>query len=66
MVPPDLLQRLIRWQQLFDESFHWERGWSDEQRKLEWALEAQDLEQRLREAVPPGVVVSTLLWPLFE
>jgi hypothetical protein len=26
IVPPELLERLIRWQALFDDNFHWESG----------------------------------------
>lgn len=64
LVPPHLLQRLVRWQQRFDDSFHWERGWCDEATKLEWSEEAQALEGLLRDALPPDVVLTVDLWPL--
>lgn len=64
MVPPDVLLRLIRWQERFDESFHWERGWSDRDAEADWAAEGKTLEDLLRKALPPGVGLIVDLWPL--
>jgi hypothetical protein len=64
LVPPELLQRLIVWQEQFDASFHWESGWADRQTRVDWAAEATALEGLLRDALPPGVTLVVDLWPL--
>lgn len=64
MVPPDLLVRLLRWQEVFEASFHYESGWSDKGVRDQWAQEAELLEKALRKALPPDVVLTVNLWPL--
>jgi hypothetical protein len=64
MIPAELLQRLIRWQASFDESFHYDRGWRNVETRETWGHEARLLEKRLRQALPHDVQLVVDLWPL--
>jgi hypothetical protein len=63
-VPPELLERLIRWQALFEDNFDWESGWRSDRAKEQWAAEAIEMEHQVREALNGRVDLIVDLWPL--
>jgi hypothetical protein len=64
MLAPVLVQRLVQWQTAFDRSFRYDQGWASAEAMEQWANEATSLQEDLRAALPPGVVLVVDLWPL--
>ena len=60
---PALLERLARWQTVFDANFDPESGWQDEQTRDTWAVEGDRLTAALRLAVPDVEILADM-WPL--
>lgn len=58
----DLVTRLDAWQQLFDEHFHWERGWDTADAATQYTAEGHALLE-LVSAQLPGYIVELHLWP---
>lgn len=64
LIPTDLLERLIAWQQLFNVNFEPGSGWTSMAVKTKWTEEAVQLEADLRAAVDGRFAVEVDLWPL--
>ncbi len=63
-ITPRLADALLAWQRLFDEHFHWERGWCSVAARDEYATEAPRLRDHLQTELSRDVDVVLDLWPL--
>ena len=61
---PELLDRLAAWQQEFESSFHWEKGWRSERAQAQWASEAHELTADIRRELSTRSMLTVDLWPL--
>lgn len=61
---PELLDRLVAWQQEFDVSFHWEKGWRSAEIRDRWASQAEDLAADVRAELGTRAELTVRLWPL--
>jgi hypothetical protein len=61
---PGLLDRLTAWQQEFDDSFHWQRGWRSTESRDRWAREAEELAADVRAELGTRAELTVRLWPL--
>ncbi len=59
-----LADALLEWQRLFDEHFHWERGWCTVAARDEYATQAPRLRDHLQAELARDVDVVLDLWPL--
>ena len=64
LVPAELKERLLAWQQVFEANFEPPSGWKSMTIKSQWAETAVQLEADLRAAVDGRVEVEVDLWPL--
>jgi hypothetical protein len=64
MVSPELLTRLVAWNDEFNVNFHYERGWRSEEARDRWAEESVDLAAQVRAAVEGKAELQIDLWPL--
>jgi len=61
---PELLDRLAAWQQEFDDSFHWQRGWRSTEIRDRWTREAEELAADVRAELGTRAALTVRLWPL--
>ena len=61
---PELLDRLAAWQQEFDDSFHWQRGWRSTEIRDRWTREAEELAADVRAELGTRAELTVRLWPL--
>lgn len=64
LVPPDLIERLLAWQEDFDTNYHYERGWLSDEARERWATTSLELEADLRDALASKADLVVDLWPL--
>lgn len=43
MLPADLRQRMMKWQEFFDHNWHWDRGWKSHEAETEHIQEGEAL-----------------------
>lgn len=58
-----LVADLLAWQHLFDQGYHWEDGWRDDEARDAYAAQAPRLRDRLQAELGRGVDVVLDLWP---
>ena len=61
---PELLDRLVAWQQEFDANFHWEKGWRSAEIRDRWASQAEELAADVRAELGTRAELTVRLWPL--
>ena len=54
-LPPDLLDRLLNWQEYWDSHHDYQVGWDSKETQTHWESEGTALANDLRTALPPGV-----------
>jgi hypothetical protein len=64
LVPEELMSKLMRWHEVFEENFHWENGWRSPEVRDRWAADAVPLEAELRLALAGKADLVVDLWPL--
>jgi hypothetical protein len=64
--PPELLDRLARWQQDFDRNFGHDTGWESAVAQDRWAHDAKELAADLRAVLGTRAELIVDLWPLKE
>lgn len=64
LVSPELLERLVAWQLVFDDHFRYDTGWRSPEVKERWARQASELERELRLELRPEIQLEVDLWPL--
>jgi hypothetical protein len=61
---PELLDRLVAWQQEFDDNFHYETGWRSAEIRDRWASQAENLAADVRTELGTRAELTVRLWPL--
>lgn len=64
LIPETLRKRLRSWQELFDENFHYDHGWTNTEVAERWRKLGRQLEKDLRESLPPDVTLDVNYWPV--
>jgi len=62
--PPELLDRLVAWQEEFEAGFHWETGWRSSEMRDRWASQAGELAADVRAELCTRAELTVRLWPL--
>jgi hypothetical protein len=57
---------LRAWQDLFEDEFHWDRGWRTLEAEARYALAGLELLHRLRRELGPAVHVTLNAWPVTD
>jgi hypothetical protein len=57
---------LRAWQDLFEDEFHWDRGWRTLEAEARYARTGPDLLHRLRRELGPAVLVTLDAWPVTD
>ena len=63
LLPEGLLDRLIAWNEFFNENYHYEKGWRSEEAKEKWAEEAPSLVADLKDSLADKAELEIDLWP---
>jgi len=61
---PQLLDRIVAWQEDFDANFHWEKGWRSAEARDGWASQAEELAADVRAELGTRAELLVRLWPL--
>ena len=61
LVPPELLVRLERWQETYNEHCNWEKGWDSPEVRRHWAEEGELLTAQLTQALA-GKALLDVAW----
>jgi len=61
---PELLDRLVSWQEEFDSNFDFDAGWSSNEARNRWAAEARDLAGDVLAQLASRAKLMVDLWPL--
>ncbi len=64
LVPPELLTRLVAWNDEFNANFDYEQGWRSDEACKHWAKEAVELVAELQSTLEGKVELEIDLWPL--
>lgn len=63
-LPEDLVTRLEGWQELFEERFHYDRGWRSPEDATAYAAEGRQLQHLLTREIGEWAHVELDLWPV--
>jgi hypothetical protein len=66
LVSPDLIKRLLAWQEDFAANYDFDFGWGSDAARERWATTSLGLEADIRDALAGKVDLVVDLWPLGE
>jgi hypothetical protein len=64
LIPEDLLTRLISWNNYFNLSYHFEKGWQSKEAKVKWSEDSIPLVAELGDALKGKAELVVDLWPM--